>query len=357
MKMKFKIIIIGILGIGLSLIVFRFHQGKRDLLPIVKVEEIKRGEIITSIDGIGKVKPAVEKVIKAQVGGIIDEVLVKEGSKVHVGQILVKLNSLEIEEEIIHLENKVGEVEFELKRAKQNLIHAQDLFNIEAISKVGLESAQLQLIRIEESLDSAIKMRNLAYIKKKKTIIQSPIEGIVILKPKGIDIDTRIEPDEFLMVIGNMKSLIVEADIDESSCERVKIGQQAIITTDTKYFHGKVKRVGLQIHEVEGKFKLPITISIDSPANLKIGNIVNVEIITDYRKSTLFVPIEAIIHKEDKKIVLIVKDGIVKEMPVEIGISNLNQVEILSGNLQEGDLVIISQHHKLAEGKKVKIKK
>ena len=74
---------------------------------------------------------------------------------------------------------------------------------------------------------------------------------------------------------------------------------------------------------------------------LRLGNTVEAEIIVNKKEDTLYVPIEAVFEKNGASYVYLYKDKKLVEMPVTTGISTIESLEILSGDIQPGQIIAI----------------
>ena len=77
---------------------------------------------------------------------------------------------------------------------------------------------------------------------------------------------------------------------------------------------------------------------------IKPGMFANAEIPLDMKDNVLSIPSEAVIIKDEKNIVYIVKDGKAVEKEIEIGLDTGTEIEILAG-LKEKDIIIIRGHN------------
>lgn len=87
--------------------------------------------------------------------------------------------------------------------------------------------------------------------------------------------------------------------------------------------------------------------------NLRPGYGLDVDIITDERQSTLYVPGKAVFDMNGKDCVFIVNDGKLVLRQVAKGIENNDYIEITKG-ISEGDIVVVDPGNSLKPGARVK---
>ena len=78
----------------------------------------------------------------------------------------------------------------------------------------------------------------------------------------------------------------------------------------------------------------------------------NLSVLVDEKQNTLLVPVDAVTEVSGQPAVYVVKNNIAELRPVEVGLSNDGQVEILSG-VEEGEMVVTAGQGNLTDGTKV----
>jgi HlyD family secretion protein len=142
-------------------------------------------------------------------------------------------------------------------------------------------------------------------------------------------------------------SLYVSAPIDEVDAERVVTGQAARITVDSRpdaVFGARLARVApYVVDDLEQNRTVEVEVSFEDPAaarGILPGTSADVEIILDRRDGVLRVPAAAV---AEGGVVLVLREGVLEERIIDVGLSNWQVVEVLGG-LDEGDRVVTSRH-------------
>jgi macrolide-specific efflux system membrane fusion protein len=290
-----KKIYIGLLAVAVILFIFLMRQGERE-----NSQEFAReispvyGSIRSLTSTTGEVKPQNRLEIKPPIGGRVEKILVKEGEKVKTGDILALMSSTE--------------------RAAL------------------LDAAHL---KSEEELKYWKKVYN-------ATPLIAPIDGEVIVR--AVEPGQTVVATDAIIVLSDR--LIVKADVDETDIGKVKVGRKAIVSLDA-YPEIKVEATvdhvsyestvvnNVTIYEVD---LLPETI----PDVFRSGMSANVEVITESKENVLLIPLKATTKDKDENFVLLKQGngGIVKQR-VRLGLSDDENVEVVSG-LSTSDTVIIT---------------
>lgn len=189
-------------------------------------------------------------------------------------------------------------------------------------------------------------------IEKYHSQIEDLVEGDTIYSPmKGTVLQINVSEEEVvdrttaLMTIADLDNMEVVIAVDELDINKIKLGQQANITSDVspnENFTGKVSKISMEGTSQSGVTTYDVTIKLDDRKSLMSGMNVDVEILADSRENVLVVPIDAV-HKLNGEYMVTVKDssGNKSDVKVELGLATKDKVEITSG-LNDGDVVVYS---------------
>lgn len=257
------------------------------------------GSIQTSISTTGTVQPQNRLEIKPPIGGRIEKILVREGERVKIGQILALMSSTE--------------------RATL----------LDAAYSQGEE---------------AIKYWGDVY---KPTPLIAPIEGEVIVRV--VEPGQTITSADAVIVLSDR--LIVKALVDETDIGKVKLGQAATVSLDAYpqiNSNGKVDHISYESTIVNNVIIYEVDILTDKvPDVFRSGMSANVVITEKSKDDILLLPLEAIKYGKEGSFVLLSQGrgkGAV-ERKVELGISDGQKVEIISGLGPEDKIIVKRQKY------------
>jgi HlyD family secretion protein len=204
------------------------------------------------------------------------------------------------------------------------------------------EAARARVQQGQAALDGA--QVNLA-----KTQLRAPFAGVVA--------DLRAEVGEWIMPsppgmpippvmeLLDPDAIYVSAPLDEVDVGKVRVGQAARVTMDAypgRGIAGRVTRVAPYVVDAQQQSRtFEIEIDLDDAAfarTLLPGSSADVEVILDARESVLRVPSYALIEGNR---VLVLRDGKLVSLTVEIGLRNWSFAEVKRG-LAAGDGVVVS---------------
>lgn len=197
------------------------------------------------------------------------------------------------------------------------------------------------------SLEIADKQNS---INKYHSQMEDLVEGDTIYSPmKGTILQVNVSEEEVvdrttvLMTIADLENMEVIIAVDELDINKIKIGQQANITSEVypnEKFTGTVSKISMEGTSQSGVTTYDVTIKLDDRKSLMSGMNVDVEILADSRENVLTVPIDAI-YKYNGEYMVSVKDsaGNKSDVKVELGLATKDKVEITNG-LNDGDVII-----------------
>jgi RND family efflux transporter MFP subunit len=371
-SLKSKVILIGIL---VFISISGYYLFIRNLNPVsVKTIALNRGDLKVTVTATatGTVKAEDEEKISAQRTGRIIKLNFEEGDAIKKGDIIAELDSREAGVHVKQIEAVFRSSEARVTHAKANLDDAErtlkrmkTLYKDGLISAEALDSAQknydVNLSLYESSLANLKEMKaslDTARIQFEYSFIKAPMTGIISQRP--VVLGETVSIGSHIATIIKPERIYVKASIDEVDAGHVSVSQQVTITIDAfpgKVFNGKVTRVSpivLGVKQETRTFEVRIGFDVEEKG-IKPGMSADIEIITDTLKGVLYLPAHTVVERKGKKMVYIVEGKKARLVPVEIGLSTWNYIEVKKG-LKEGDRIITNPDAPgLEDGVRVKI--
>ena len=323
----------------------------------------------------GKIVPREEIEIKPNMSGIIDKILVKEGDKVTMGQLIATLKIVPSVSQVNAAQQDVQNANLQINNAKANLATQQQQFNMQqrlynqgVISKQEFLTAQQNLLSMQNQLKNANQQfqtaqKNLQIARTgvadglqslATTQIRSKANGTVLEVPVKVGYQV-IEANQFnagttICSVADLNSLIFEGKIDEAQAGKIKedMEMKVIIgALQNKKFPGRVTMIAPKGKDESGTIKFPIEGDVFNPNNeyIRAGFSANGEIVLSSQKNALLLD-ESLIQYEkdkgtDKPFVEVKKpNGSFKKTYVKLGASDGINVQILSGIDKNADVKV-----------------
>ncbi len=321
----------------------------------IEIVKVSKMDLKSTVSATGTIKPVNSVEVSSKITARIKTVLVKENQQVKAGQTVATLDGKDYEA-------KAEQAQYRVINAKAKYDRAAYLYNIGANSQEQYEDAVLEYDTAKSSLE--VTRSDLA-----ETIITAPMDGIVVgepLTPGTMAVQGNNNPT-VIMLIADLSSKQIKAQIDETDIGNIKVGQEAVFTVDAytdRKFRAKVSEISQT--DVTNSWNISsssssskssadviyyyVTLDVDDPDNdLLPGMTARVEVVTSEKKYALAVPISSLKTNANGSYVLLVKgDGSTEERSVKTGIYSDDYVEVVDG-VSEGDK--ISNTYKVAMNK------
>ena len=422
MKNKVLLIIGSLIGLTILVALIGRNLGWIGGVKPIEVEIIfaKMGKITELVTASGEIQPEVEVRVSPEVPGEIIELNIMEGDFVDEGKLLVKIrpdnfiNALErakanynqVRANLSSSKSNLSRSEAQYLRAQLEFNRQKSLFEQNVISDSEYEIAETNFKVAKQDLESSGQsVRASEYVVKsakatvdeseenlRKTSIVAPMTGTVSLLSVELGervVGTSQMAGTELLRIADLSVMEVRVDVNENDIVRVEIGDTTNIDVDAyntfdKIFKGVVTEIASTANpkpspDAVTEFKVKIRVINESFRDLvevegiknpfKPGMTASVEIITQEKENILLVPISSVTTKTEKdslgdekiKQVVFIQDGNkAKMIEVETGISDFENIEIIS-ELKENDKVIsgpyIAISQKLKDGNVINVTK
>lgn len=334
-------------------------------LPVT-VDEAKIGSISAKTVITGKVTPQSEVIIVPKVGGKVMQVPVDVGTRVQKGQLLVKIDSTDLEISLSKAANGLQSAKLSHQQAVLNYNNAKAnydrnkvLFSQGAISEKDLEQSQLAFNLAQETMNmpgEASAQNDIANIKNQiaNTSITSPIDGEVATRT--IDPGEMAGPAQPVMTLVNIDKVYVEGTVAESDIALVREGQQVSVNVEAAggTFSGVIKTLSpVASAQTKG---YPVKIEImNGGRKLKPGMFAEIQLVTKNNEKALVVPKDALVTRGSDKILYVVKGDTVEERTVQTGIESDRTIEIVKG-LTAGEKYVTEGQQSLFDKAKVTVR-
>lgn len=243
-----------------------------------------------------------------------------------------------------------------LRNAEQVVRIAQ--YNLEIIMdgvlKEEIRAAEANVKVAKVQLDELVNTRG-------KTNVYSSIGGIIL--SRDVEKDQAVLPGTLMYEIGDYSTAYIRADVLVDDIVKINKGQKALISGDVLkdaeiqgeiyYIAPKAESIisslGIEQQRIEVRIKFD-----NSSLMLKPGYTLDVDITSQEKPDTLYVPEKSVFEMDGKDTVFIVKNNKVAPRTIETGIENDNYIEVISG-INEGETVVVDPDSELKPGKKVKL--
>lgn len=350
MKLKHIVYTLLIVGFG-SFIGYRImsnkaknndskDKGGKDKVTTVGGIVLKTATFDNSLSLSGSIEANEQVEIRSEVSGIVEGIYFNEGSTVAKGQLLFKVNDLE-------LRAQLGQATTKENLASENERRAKLLLSKEAISQEEFDIAKADL-KLAQAQTQLIKAQ------MAKTNVRAPFSGRIGLR--SISTGTYITPSILVAKLVNIEKLKITFSIPEKYVSQLKPNTDLSFTVagSNEKYNAKVYAIEPEVAIATRTLQIR-AITENKSGKLFPGTYANVELPLDIIKDAIVVPSEAIVPIQNGKKVFISVGGKAKEIKVETTTRTDASVLVLSG-LNAGDTLITSGVMSLKNDAPIKVK-
>jgi RND family efflux transporter MFP subunit len=361
--------------------------------PTVAVVKATRADLSSDLILTAEFAPYQEIDVMAKVSGYIREINVDIGSRVQEGQLLATLEIPEMQDDLTRAAAAIEQANAELTTARDELQRdesARDIAHLSYSRILDVSKREPGLVPqqqvdeansrdlVAEAQVSAAKSRitaaeqhihvgqaEQAHVKTlyQYAVITAPFTGVVTkryantgsLIQAGTASQTQAMPVVRLSQNGRLRLAL---PVPESAVPLIHLGEPVDVRVSTlkRTFPGVVARFADKVDESTRTMKTEVDV-LNPTLVLVPGMYAEVDLTTEQRKNVLTVPMEAIDGSGDSARVFTVEpSGTIQNVPVRLGIENAQRIEVRSGDLKEGDSVVVGSRARLKAGSKVQPK-
>jgi RND family efflux transporter MFP subunit len=362
-------------------------------VPTVAVVQASRSDLSSDLVLTAEFEPFQEVDVMAKVSGFIKKINVDIGDRVREGQLLATLEIPEMQDDLTRAAASIDEANAELATARDELQRAESAHDMAHLSysrvldvskkerglvpQQDVDEAHSRDLVAEAQVSAAkshitaceqrirVSQAELARFKTlyQYGVIAAPFTGVVTkryansgsLIQAGTASQTQAMPVVRLSENGLLRLAL---PVPESAVPLIHLGEPVDVRVSALHrsFPGRVARFSDEVDQSTRTMKTEV--DVPNPTLVLIpGMYAEVDLITEQRKNVLSVPVEAVDGSGSSARVFLVKpSGAIQIVPVGLGIETAREVEIRSGDLKDGDDVVVGSRSGLKDGNKVQPK-
>lgn len=355
------------------------HQHASEAKARYQTTQVERGDITQMASANGTLNPVVLVNVGTQVSGTVKKWYVDFNDHVKAGQVLLELDPALYQAQTKQTEASLANVQSQLKLAEANAARSRELFKQEYVTRQELdtsvqasEAARAQVAQVRAQLEK--DRTNLAY-----SVIRSPVSGVVVSREVDIGqtVAASFQTPTLFKIAQDLSRMQIDSSYAEADIGHLKVGQPAVFRVDAfpnHSFDGVVKQVRLNPTTVQNVVTYDVVVAVDNPEQILMpGMTAYVNILVASRKNVLLIPNAALrfrpvdaAPRSDKSkdaksgggngrgkskdkdqgdttmgTVYVLNNGQINLVRIAVGITDNRLSEVVSGDLKEGDAVIV----------------
>jgi len=388
-----KYIVIAVVAAILLVAAVFYLKGKKPEFTYKSVM-IEKGTIVSTVAATGNLSAVTTVQVGTQVSGTIQKLYVDYNSRVKKGQTIAEIDPSLFNAAVEQAQGNAFSAEGNLLRARATLVDAERTLKRNKtlladgiisqgdydLAETAWESAKASLKSAEGSVAQTRGALQQARTNLRYSVIRSPVDGVVISRAVdvGQTVAASFQTPTLFTIAQDLTKMQIEVSVDEADISRVRLDQKATFTVDAypeQQFGGKVVQIRSAPVITQNVVTYVVVVNVDnSDLKLKPGMTANVTIEVGRKDDVLRLPPAALRFKPklaEKKgeavgekgpagapagggrpvgrkggggqKVYVLKEGKPEAVQVKTGIAGSAGIELVEGELKEGDEVIIEQ--------------
>lgn len=328
----------------------------------VGVATAERADIPVVLEALGTVIPAATVTVRAQVGGVLQQVLFREGQMVRAGQLLATIDPRQFEMSLMQASGQRQRDEAQLDSARVTLQRFRTLLEQDSIARQEVDTQAALVKQLEGTVVGDRAAEGTARLNLGYSRIVAPISGRVGLRvvdvgnvvsandANGIVVITQVSPIDVQFAVPQDQVPEVQARvIDGAVLPVTALDRTRENTLDAGHFSTLDNQIDTQTGTVRAKARFD-----NAKLALFPNQFVNVRLLLRTIQGGVMVPVTALRHGSNGDFVYVLNtvERTAALRPVTRGQATIDKVEITSG-LQVGEKVITEGADRLKDGAKV----
>ncbi|MGE5307106.1 MAG: efflux RND transporter periplasmic adaptor subunit [Alphaproteobacteria bacterium] len=393
-----SVILVALAGVGF----WRWRNSPKEVNYVTAA--VQKGDLTQVVTATGSLSAVVTVQVGSQVSGTIDKLYVDFNTQVKAGQVVARLNQdkfkasvdqtkanlLSAQANVAKQKVAVEDARRTLERNKQlkerGLIAQSDLDSSQTAYDAALAQLEVNKAQVEQAqaavTQSSVDLNN--------TVIRSPVDGIVVARniDVGQTVAASLQAPTLFLIANDLSKMQVDTNVSEGDVGNVWVNQDVTFTVDaypTRRFRGKVLQVRNAAIMVQNVVTYDAVVGVDNKELLlKPGMTANVEFVVSHKTDVAKIPNAALRFRPPgeaqqtaqvsapqqsvgggtgrrggnagagqpsrgreaaanrQRTVYVLRDQQAMPVRVRLGISDGAFTEVVSGELKEGDQVIVA---------------
>lgn len=347
------LIVILVVAVAIEVILGKAHKYKTEKAVKHTIQQI--------VEASGTVNPVNTVSVGSTVSGLMKEVYVDFNSKVKAGQLIALMDTSLLQANVDKTRSNYDKQKAITDNSLKTYNRYKNLVARNFMARSELDQAQADYLSNKALLNAAKADLEYAEHQCSFAYIYSPVDGIIVTRnvDPGQPVAASFQAPELFTVAKDLKEMQIEVNVSEADIGKIKEGQEVDYTLDgyqDQVFKGRVSQVRISPTTVSNVVTYTVVVRVDNDdLKLKPGMTANVSIITQKKENVLCVPSIALkytpttkgeIKRYETQGIWVLRGSKAVREAVEIGASDDTYTEITSGNIQEGDKIIVSSDGK-----------
>src|SRR5688500_7049692 len=287
----------------------------------------------------GELRAESEATVRAEIGGSVTQVNVREGQAVRRGALLGRIETRTLDDVRQSAMSAVRNAENQLSVARREMERTETLVKAGALAARDLDVARQSVIGAEAQLADAKSRLASADRQLADTVLRAPINGMIANRPVNIGDVVSVGAELFTII--DPSSMRLEASVPSDDLSHLRIGAKVEFTVRgyDQRFEGRIAMISPQADPVTRQ--VPIYVSIPNVGGRLVAGLFAEGRVVSQSAEGLVVPLNAVNTTSGTPWVLRANGGKTERIDVRLGLQDprSERVQVVAG-LNEGDMLL-----------------
>lgn len=299
----------------------------------------------------GTMQPVRQATVKAKVSGDIRHITVREGETVQAGQMLVRVDTADLDARLIERQGQLESARAQLALAEKTLATNQKLLKQNFISQTAFDGSESNMNVTRGSVKSAEAQVRLAQNALKDSVATAPLSGIVA--KRHVQPGEKVAFDMPLVTVVDLREIELQAMVPAIDIPELKVGMTVDLAVDgfgERRFTGRIERINPATEP--GTRAILVFVGIPNPnMELRGGMFATGRIALSAGTPVASLPASAVRQEGGQTFVWAIEDGKLVKRMVVVGRRDEESGRIeLRSALPPGLQVLAARFENLKEG-------
>ncbi len=218
----------------------------------------------------GTMQPVNQATVKAKVSGDVRQVMVREGDAVQAGEVLVRVDTADLEAHLLERQGQLQSARAQLALAEKTNTMNQKLLKQNFISQNASDNAESSLEVAKGNLQAAEAQLRVAQNALRDAIATAPLSGVVA--KRHVQPGEKVAFDSPLVTVVDLKEMELQALVPSGDIPELKPGMTVDLAVDgftDRKFTGRIQRINPSTEA--GTRAILVFVGIPNPAQALRG--------------------------------------------------------------------------------------
>lgn len=319
-------------------------------LPVVG-EAVRRGDLVLTVSTTGQIRSEAVVPLKVEAVGTVIEILARPGQPVRRHQPIVKLDPRPFD-------IAVEEAEAALREAQLRLL--DNTLPDSLVSGRSVTGERLRNAEVRSGVEAARVRLDRAKYERERAVIAAPFDGT--LDDLRVSLGERVNTGQEIGKLVDLRNLRIDAAVLEHDLPLIRVGGEATVSTAAAPDRPVRGRIAAVLPLVDSTTRAGTAlIRVRGTPLFRPGMYADVRLEATRLTDRILVPERAVIQRDGRPLVFVVRDGRAQWTYIQPGRSNGFETEVLPDSstgqipLSPGDMVLVEGHLTLTHDAPVRV--